>query len=81
LYSVLFWKDAAERAIATGIQALLALVLAGPAFNVFDFDWNSALVVVASAAVLSVVKSLAANALTNNSVSPASLVTDDHKAV
>lgn len=78
MFTVKFWKDLGERAFNTAWQTLLALVLAGPAFNVLTFDWPTALTVVLSAVVLSAVKSLAVGKLTNDdSMSPASLVSDD----
>lgn len=72
-----FLKDAAERAVATAVQALFAVMLVGGGFNAFDFDWSNALAVTVSAALLSLVKSGAAYKLQDHTVSLASLVSDD----
>lgn len=82
MYTLTFWKDAFERAISTGVQALLALIIAGPGFDVLAFGWGTAGVVVLSAVVLSLIKAVAAASLVkSDAVSPASLATNDHSGV
>lgn len=54
-----FLQDAAERAAATAAQAFLAVAGVG-ALDVLHFSWTPALSVTAGAALLSLVKSVAA---------------------
>lgn len=56
--TVEYVKDVAERALGAASIALLALV-SGDSLNVLTFDWVNAAGLVAGAAVLSVLKSLA----------------------
>ena len=59
MFSVKFWKDAAERAIRTAAQALLAL-LATDVSGVLEVDWLQAGSVAALAALMSVLMSIVA---------------------
>ena len=59
MYTITFWKDAAERAIRTAAQALLAL-WATDISGVLEVDWTQAGSVAALAAVTSVLMSVAA---------------------
>jgi len=59
MFTVTFWKDAAERAIRTAAQALLAL-WATDISGVLEVDWTQAGSVAALAAVTSVLMSVAA---------------------
>ncbi len=59
MYTITFWKDAAERAIRTAAQALLAL-WATDISGVLEVDWTQAGSVAALAAVTSVLMSIAA---------------------
>lgn len=78
MFTVVFWKDAAERAIKTIAQTLLALWLVGDvAFNALSVDWKEALGIAVGAAILSVLTSIVSAGAVANSVSPASLVTPD----
>jgi hypothetical protein len=57
LFDRLFWWATAERAIKTGVQATIALFAAGA--TILDIDVRQGLAVVATAALLSVLGSLA----------------------
>ena len=59
MYTITFWKDAAERAIRTAAQALLAL-WATDVSGVLDVDWVQAGSVSALAALMSLLMSVAA---------------------
>lgn len=77
IWNGLFWKDVAERVIATVVQVLIALFTVD-GFNLANVDWQATLIAAATAAILVVLKSVAANVLvSNNTVSPASLARDD----
>ena len=78
MFTTVFWKDAAERAIKTVAQTLLALWLVGDvALNALSVDWTEALGVALGAAVISLLTSIVSAGAVPNSVSPASLVTPD----
>lgn len=55
-----FWEDAAERAVRTFAQALLAILGAG-AVNIMTVDWVQALSVAVGAAILSILTSVASS--------------------
>lgn len=77
MFTKLFWMDAAERAIATFAQTLLALVaVLAPmsGMDLLDINYGPLLLVSLIAAGLSVVKSIAAAAKANTDT--ASLVVD-----
>jgi hypothetical protein len=59
MFTVKFWKDAAERAIRTAAQALLAL-WATDVSGVLEVDWLQAGSVAALAALMSVLMSIVA---------------------
>ena len=59
MYALTFWKDAAERAIRTAAQALLAL-WATDVSGVLAVDWVQAGSVAGLAALISVLMSVAA---------------------
>ena len=76
MYSKLFWKDAAERAISTMAQALLA-ISGVDGLNLANIDVRAILVGTLIAGILSVLKSIVAlQTTTGNS---ASLVVDNVK--
>lgn len=75
MFTKLFWKDAFERAVSTAAQAFLAIVGVG-LFNVMQFDWPTALAITGGAALLAVLKALAAGTV-SNAVSPASFMPAD----
>lgn len=76
IWSGLFWKDTAERVIATIAQVLIA-VLSVDGLDLIALDWTAALTTVVVAGALSLLKAIVANAVTGNSVSPASLAPSD----
>lgn len=57
MWSLRFWKDAAERAVRTAAQALLAL-WATSVSGILDVDWPQAASVAGLAALTSVLMSL-----------------------
>lgn len=64
MYTVGFWKDLGERTVATFAQALVAIftVLAVEGGGLLDVDWVLAFSVSGLAALLAVLKGLAASA-------------------
>lgn len=63
MFTILFWRDAAERAIATAAQAALGVLVVdgGPLYvGLLDVDWSAGLSIAGSAALASVLKSLVA---------------------
>lgn len=61
MFTLAFWRAAAERAIRTVAQTMLALWLVGDvAFNALSVDWAEALGIGLGAAVLSILTSIAA---------------------
>lgn len=56
-----FWVSAFERAIKTAAQAAIALFAAG--VTILDIDWQQGAAVVATAAVLSLLSSVASDRL------------------
>lgn len=60
-----FWKATAERGISTAAQAGL-LYIGADQFNVLEFDWRSFGGFIGGGAALSLLKSLAANAVTQS---------------
>lgn len=58
MYGSQFWKDAAERAIKTVAQVLIAF-LGADVVNAFAVDWQKAAGVAAGAAVVSLLTSVA----------------------
>lgn len=79
MFTSLFWKDSAERALKTFAQALLALFLVAPQTPILAFDWPSALGLAATAVVISFLTSVISAGVTKNTstVSPASVFPDD----
>ena len=71
IWNGLFWKDTIERVIATVAQVLIT-ILSVDGLDLVNFDFEAGLVSVAIAAALVVLKAVAANAITDSSVSPAS---------
>lgn len=75
MWTSLFWKDAAERVIATVAQVLLGIITAD-GFNLVNFDVVATLTVVGTAALATVLKVILA-ASVSETVSPASLAKDE----
>jgi hypothetical protein len=71
LYSLVFWKDAAERAISTAAQSAIAL-LGVEGLGLLDVDWTVTASAAGLAALLSVLKSVAASTTGDGSASLAS---------
>ena len=61
MFDALFWKAAAERAIKTFAQSLVALFIAG--VTILSIDWVQALAVSGTAALVSVLTSIASSRL------------------
>lgn len=57
MFTVSFWKDTAERVVKTFAQALVAVLAVGT--PIFDIDWGQGLGVAATAAVASLLTSIA----------------------
>lgn len=68
LYSLPFWKDAAERAISTAAQSAIAL-LSVDGLGLLEVDWTVTASAAGLAALLSVLKSLAASTTGDGSAS------------
>jgi hypothetical protein len=78
MFTGLFWKDTAERAVKTFAQALLALFLVAPNTPLLAFDWPSALGLAGTAVVISFLTSVVSGVATKDksTVSPASFAPD-----
>lgn len=76
IWTGFFWKDVAERVVATVAQVLIA-ILSVDGLNLLTIDVAGTVSAVVIAAVLVVLKALAANAFVGGTVSPASLAKDD----
>lgn len=57
----MFLKDMLERALSTFVQVFIVFMTAMPVFDILEFSWGSALVAAASAAVLTLAKSIVAS--------------------
>lgn len=69
-----FWKDAAERIVSTAAQAALGVLVAS---GVAAIGTQAGLTIIATAAAASLLKAVIANGVTDDSVSPASLVSEE----
>ena len=67
MFSAVFWKDSADRAIRTFAQALVALLTVGQAIT--SLDWTESLAVAATSAVVSVLTSVATSGGSNGNAS------------
>ncbi len=72
IFTVAFWKDAAERAVKTFAQTAAA-TLGGNAVNLLDLDWKQVLLVSAGSTLMSVLTSIASTPR-EDTISPASAV-------
>ena len=59
MFTTSFWKSAAERAIKTVAQALIAVLAATTTFDWFTADWQAIAGTAATAGVLSLLSSIA----------------------
>lgn len=75
MWTSLFWKDAAERVIATVAQVILGIITV-EGFNIATLDLGAAVTLVAVAAAGVILKALIA-ANVSKTVSPASLAKDE----
>jgi len=76
IWNSFFWKDVAERVVATVAQVLIAL-LSVDGLNLLSIDLTAVLSTIAISAALVVLKALVANEFVGGTVSPASLAKDD----
>ncbi|WP_371053648.1 holin [Rhodococcus gordoniae] len=60
MYTVQFWKDAGERAVATFLQTIVALLGAEEIFSIGLLGWKEILTTALGTAALSIVKSVIA---------------------
>jgi hypothetical protein len=65
LWTAVFWKSAAERAISTAAQAAVAVIGVDAVAAIGDVPWQYVAGVAATAGVLSVLKSVAASHIGN----------------
>lgn len=63
IFTILFWKEATERAVKTAAQTFLALD-AGETFNLLSVDWQAMLGVAGGAAFLSYMTSIVSASIT-----------------
>jgi hypothetical protein len=68
IYTLTFWKDAAERAVSTAAQAAIGVLTAG-SIGLVDVDWSATGSIAGLAAVVSLLKSLVAGNLGNGDAS------------
>ena len=67
MFTLKFWKATAERAIATGAEAVIAVWGVGDiALNAFVIDWETAAGIALGGAALAVLKALAAFAVSGD---------------
>ncbi len=66
MWTVAFWKAAAERAVKTFAQSLVAYFVAGSVAGLFDVNWGDALSVAGLATLVSVLTSIGSSAVGPN---------------
>lgn len=75
MWTSLFWKDLAERVIATVAQVVLGIITV-QGFDIANFDWHTTVTLIVVAALGVVLKALVATQV-SPTVSPASLAKDE----
>jgi hypothetical protein len=68
IYTPVFWKDAAERAVSTAAQAAIGVLTAG-SIGLVEVDWAATGSIAGLAAVVSVLKSIVASGVGNGDAS------------
>lgn len=80
MFTALFWRDAAERAISTAAQSTLAAWAVGDGLlDAWTVDWRAAAGIAAGGAVLSLLKSIVATRIGDHesaSLAPSVGITD-----
>ena len=71
IWNSLFWKDTVERVISTVAQVIIT-ILSVDGLDLVNYDFQAGAITVGIAAALVVLKAVAANAITDSTVSPAS---------
>lgn len=67
MFTILFWKAAAERAVKAGSNVVItSFVLGDKILNAFDIDWSIAAGVFLGGAMVSALMSLASDAATGS---------------
>lgn len=70
VFTAVFWKDAAERALKTFSQSVLAILAVGA--PIWDIDWTQGLGIALTATALSVLTSIASRGIGDDSASAVS---------
>lgn len=76
MFTKIFWKDTAERAVKTFAQSLAAVLTAG-ATGVLDVDWKNAVSVALLATLVSVFTSIGSGTVGDQSASAINLNKDN----
>ncbi len=79
MFTAAFWRDTAERVIATAAQAALG-VLGTDAFDLVEFDWRAGALTIGIAAAASLLKALVAGTGVIGDQGDASLVSSGRHA-
>lgn len=69
MYTKEFWKDAAERAIKTFLQAVLAVLMVDGT-TLLNADWQAGLVMAGTAAAISLITSLVSGTTASDNKGP-----------
>lgn len=66
MFTLIFWKAAAERSIKTVAQAAVATLTIGATTGLFDVDWQTVASVSLLSGVVSILTSIASDAVTGH---------------
>jgi len=58
MFTILFWKETADRGIKSGLQAVILGLAVGEGFNIYGVDWQLASGIFLGAVALSVATSI-----------------------